>query len=303
MKNFIIALLLLSIVYAIYLDYQDYNKKIYQKNITAAKNFNLPIKGNKLTLNPNDKNTYEIVINPPTELDFLSKEKIFSLRKKYVVMQPKFIDKNYAPAEIVYGQIESNKPWWGQIGINCRMGPTTSLEGLSEESRFLNNPLLLLGVDTNYAFDIPTWNCSGFYPEPISIKLNPASRTIDVIYYLSHFFKQIEDSDWTEKNYIFSIKGENARDFGYGYVYAFSTKNVEFASSSNVSTQVCPLLNFIHLGQSCKYPGGCNNGSPMQSELGFDVLSLPANIQMKLWVNSPSDKNNPADLLFNIYFK
>lgn len=194
MKNFIIALLLLSIVYSIYLDYQERNQKIYQKNLIPAKNFRLPIKGNKLNLDSNDKNTYNIAINSPTELDFLSKEKIFNQRKMYTSMQQKFIDKKYTPSEEVYGQIESNKPWWGQIGINCHATSKTSLQGLSEESRFLNNPLLLLGVDTNYAFNVPKWNCSGFYPSPFGLKITPHTRTIDVTYNLSNFFEQINNT-------------------------------------------------------------------------------------------------------------
>jgi hypothetical protein len=59
-----------------------------------------------------------------------------------------------------------------------------------------------------------------------------------------------------------------------------------------------PIRDFIHRGRSCGYLNGCNNGSPYQPQIDFQVDFLPAYIYAKLWKNKPEDKNSPSD--FNV---
>lgn len=262
---------------------------------------------NKLIINKKDNLTYSIPINKPVELDFLSKQKVFELRKKYAAMSPKFIKKNYKPNEIVFGQIEDNKPWWGLNGMMFGGSGKRSIEGLSEESRSINNPLLLFMVDPNFWFVDLKLSGAEIYPKPVSITFQPSKKTIKAVYNLTSY--DAEMNNYLTKNRHkpfgdsneYTLVGLNARDFGYNFAYAYSTQNVEFEiSSNNLSTNIQQLQDFLHTGGSCGYPGGCNNHSPSQPFLNFKNLSLPAQLGIKLWKQMPADKNAPADLYYII---
>jgi hypothetical protein len=88
----------------------------------------------------------------------------------------------------------------------------------------------------------------------------------------------------------------NARDLGYNFLYAVPEK------SENVSLPAHParILQFIHTGGSCGYPGDCNNMSPYQAGLEFHIDSLPALAYIKLWKSRPVDAAAAADMVFVI---
>lgn len=256
---------------------------------------------NNLIFDSNDKQTYDIQLNPPAELDFLSKEEIFSKRTGFAFQSSHLINKDYTPSGNVF-QIVGNKPWWGIIGVNCKGAGKNSIDGLSEESRFINNPLLLIGIDSYYAFRAP-FGCKSFYPEPVKLFYQPLSKKGTVVYNISKFYSDSKGTAWGQVKDLFVFRGDNARDFGYNYAYVESKTNVKFAYSDNLAQKVHKIRNFIHLGGSCGHPEGCNNGSPKQTAFQFDVTQLPANVVMKLWKENPTGKETPADLYFEIVLK
>lgn len=91
---------------------------------------------------------FYLTINPLSEYDFLSKEEFYNLRRKFVKTSL-FGTSFYNPSKEVFGQIESSKPWYGITYSGCitkTLGTPNAYAGLSEESRFVNNPNILVGV-------------------------------------------------------------------------------------------------------------------------------------------------------------
>lgn len=263
---------------------------------------------NDLIINQNDNSIYNIAINEPTELDFLTKQQVFDIRKKYAAMSPAVIPADYTPSDTVFGQIEDNKPWWGLI--TTKPGEH-SIDGLSEESRFVNNPLLLVGVTDSSFRRVLELEIPGNYPKPTSLSFYPSKKTIIVVYNLLDYCREqgLLNNDGT-----FWVDGKigdlvleciNARDFGYNYAYAYSAPNIAFNNKNdNLTTGVYQINDFLHTGGSCRYPGGCNNASPYQGFLYLDAPKmLPASIGIRLWKQKPQDMNSPADLYYIINFQ
>lgn len=90
-----------------------------------------------------------IPVNSPIPLSYKTKEEVYQIRKNYV-NNSIFQNSNYEPSEEVYGQIEDNKPWVSMKECQYESTGVSDVEGPSEESRFIINPPLLVGV--NYAF-------------------------------------------------------------------------------------------------------------------------------------------------------
>ncbi len=89
----------------------------------------------------------------------------------------------------------------------------------------------------------------------------------------------------------------NARDFGFNYFAMDSAKSKNITAAFD---QIIPIIQYIHTGGSCGYPGGCNNKSPTQPELVIKWEELPAKIYLKLWKVSPADTTQKADMDFII---
>lgn len=280
-----------------------------ETNIHANTNQNVHV--NNLIINENDKLTYSIPINEPIELDFLSKQKVFDTRKKYTDRASLFISSDYEPSAEVFGQIEDGKPWWGFKGATYRGAGEYSIEGLSEESRFINNPLLLMGVNEGGGRIFKKEEEPDIYVKPISLFFQPNSKSIIAKYDILGYYRDkgllLDDNTYTEgpPNEGLTFECINARDFGYNYAYAYSFQNISFSQSgNNLSTDVQRLQDFIHTGNSCGYPGGCNNASPRQDFLNFTApIAFPAQIGIRLWKEKPQDKNTPADLYYIVNFQ
>lgn len=260
---------------------------------------------NDLIINQNDNSTYNISINEPIELDFMSKQQVFDIRKKYAAMYPTFIHANYTPSDIVFGRIEDNKPWWGLIGQNYYGPGQHSIDGLSEETRFINNPLLIFTLDSQFGIATVNLNGPNLFPKPISINFNPSQRTITAVYDISGYniaadnFLMANAREHFKNSNEYQLSGLNARDFGYNFAYADSEQNIAFDDiNNNLTTDIQPIQDFLHTGGSCEYPGGCNNGSPRQTYFEFKTLATPAKIGIRLWKQMPRDKYAPADLYY-----
>ncbi len=299
MKNFLIT------VFFIVLGIYFFRLNTSNQDVGSGKAENTPV--NNLFIDTKDSSNYRIPINEPIELDFLSKQQVFDIRKKYAAAAQPIVPADYAPSETVFGQITDGKPWWGLVGQDYYESGQHSIDGLSEESRIINNPLLLLTLHSQFGISLIHQDGPNLYPKPISLMLKPSQKTISVVYDITgyniaadNFLKTSVQEYFTNTN-KYSLDGINARDFGYEFAYAYSVNNISFDdSSNNLSTNIQQLQDFLHTGGSCGYEGGCNNGSPNQPYLHFKTTSLPAQLGIRLWKKMPQDKDATADIYFTI---
>ena len=190
------------------------------------------------------------------------------IRKKYV-KESIFASRDYEPSEVVFGAIQDNKPWYGLDYYYCAAyytGKPEILSGPSEESRYINNPAMLVG-----------YNCGGIMPNENYLNIC-RQRNLDMPRYLQATKIGETKARITAKHLlpkhgqICSLVGLNARDLGYNYIHAGSTSNIKFKNGPSAKTSVYSFKNYIHKGPSCGLEGGCNNGSPYQSEVAFDYI-------------------------------
>ena len=253
----------------------------------------------------------ELWVNPPSEYNNLRKDEIYSLRKAYV-KDSLFDTDDYEPNERVFGQIQDYKPWWGSQKcrpLNYSGDYHESIEGESKQSIQINNPNALVGLSSPY---IP-WDveenadfCNSEYSRfiPKALKYSKKDNLIVAEYEVSKEFPNIY-VNISGKGYRYPIQlsGLNALDFGYKYIYAFDTKNIDMTYSDNITQTPGMFRDYIHVGGSCGYEGGCNNISPMQNDKMISVKALPAEINLKLWKKQPHDKYSKADMYYRIIFK
>lgn len=265
----------------------------------------------------NDKNVLnangefkQLWVNPPSEFNNMRKDEIYSIRKAYVKDSLFALD-NYEPNERVFGTIEDYKPWWGSIicqPIGYEGDNHENIEGESQQSIQINNPNALVGLKNVYfMYDRHESDfCESEYARfiPQAIKYSEKDNLIVAEYEVSKdFLNTYVQLDNRRKRFPLQLSGLNALDFGYKYVYAFDTKNIEMFHSNNITENIGMFRDYIHVGGSCKYEGGCNNISPMQNDKMVTVKALPAEINLKLWKKQPRDKYSKADMYYRIIFK
>ncbi|MDR2337742.1 MAG: hypothetical protein LBE20_03720 [Deltaproteobacteria bacterium] len=270
-----------------------------------------------------------IKLNPPTEFDFKTREEIFAVRLSTIEQYPqiigdkhkvtvfdkypltifntKLINEKYKISSSVFKHVIDNKPWWGLQGLNCleyKGVGVSGVAGLSEESRFINNPFLLIDLDTNayYANRETVAECDESYPQPTSLIYDTQERIFTAYYDVSTYYNKIIQLTQRRTPQKFLFGGRNAIDFGFQYGFLSQQENINFDEPKNISTEVYQFQDFIHVGGSCRYPGGCNNGSPLQTFLNFTFQNLPAFAEFKLWKKLPSSPSTPADVTVKMYF-
>lgn len=226
--------------------------------------------------------------------NFKTKEEIYNIRKKHVASSI-FANPNYQPSEEVFGQIISNKPWRSlEVEACLPPGDITDedrIRGISEESRYINNPHILIGAEKGFVF---TSNIHDFCKSPLRYFL-PYRTTYDNITNTIIGYYKI-NPDYAPE----SFNGKNARDLGYQYAFAYKYKGLHFTEQTNIATAPYKFRDFIHLGGSCGAEGGCNNGSPHQPDLSFKIDSFPASVTFKLWGN---DTNKKPDIYYQMIFE
>lgn len=272
----------------------------------------LSIVHNNKIVKLNTENTEKLVINPLSNYTYKSVEEITNIRKKYVATSI-FKNETYEPDISVFGQMQDKKAWWGIDYIICydeKQDTNIRKEGLSEESRFINNPNMLLGVLVSQIFE-RTPDLKSLC-EDKALQMIPTSITYDKKYRLitatykatPNFMKQ-----FGKKGHIkFLLTGLNARDFGYKYAYAIDTANIAFNPAYSIKGNsldygIVKFEDHIALGKACEVDGGCNNTTPYQPALEFIIMKLPAEITISLWKHKPMYKNQPASMYYKIKFE
>ena len=240
--------------------------------------------------------TGSVPIIPMSDLNGKSKSEIYVQRKLYVE-NTIFKNRHYKPSEDVFGRIDETKPWLGIEALTCYGKGQNSSKGLSEESRYLNNPTMLIGLDRVNFDEKPKNLCSPIdYLMPVKINYSKDDNMIKVVFEVSQYKGELG------RNFL--LKGLNAKDLGFKYAYADKINNVAFIKKDgNISDSIYEFKDFISVGNACGVKGGCNNGSPFQKELQYAVINYPADIHIKLWKKLPKNMNTKEDINYLIILK
>jgi hypothetical protein len=213
---------------------------------------------------------------------------------------------DYKPSPAVFGQIVSGKPWWGMLGISYYGPGEKGIAGPSEESRFILNPYLFVGLieknarvfkgDDSFAREI--------YPIPRNLVMDFTTMKGEVTYAISTYMALAQQYGYQDaREPKLTLVAYNARDFRFNYLALDGerTKNIKYRKGA---IHPIALKQYIHLGGSCGYQGGCNNMSPKQPALDIAVQQLPATIFTKLWKKRPSKGDQSApDMEFVIHLR
>ncbi|MBL0187678.1 MAG: hypothetical protein IPP97_18260 [Candidatus Obscuribacter sp.] len=266
----------------------------------------VPESTNKLALGKEAKVSGPLYLNynGPGPLNFLTRQNILNQREACVAKHPELLYYRYTPAASVFDGIEDGKGWWGMNGQLFYGSGERSIEGDAEESRFLFNPFLL--VQANIVFEKLSYSQSQFGSmadlagtdipldcAPQSTVYNARLRREEINYDITGFLAKTAQAAHCRqdlRNLEFDIVAYNARDMGFNWI------SISKTYSSGVSKTFAPIAidQFIHTGNSCGYPGGCNNMSPYNGKLFALTLStLPARAVVHLWKNPPAGEANP----------
>ncbi|TAL31398.1 MAG: hypothetical protein EPN97_11105 [Alphaproteobacteria bacterium] len=239
----------------------------------------------------------EIPLNPMMELNNRKKQDIYDIRRMYAEKYPQFMGSNYKPSDDVFGQIEDDRPWWGILGRSYYGAGENSIQGPAEASRFIANPLLLVGLDTGHAVVVQKAGLKPrpVYPEPLHLYWQADGALAMAEYDITTFKKDSADiGDGVCVSGHMMLVAYNARDLGYNFLYVDPAKSKYFAAKPHI----VKIAQFLHKGDSCGYAGGCNNVAPVQPELNIVVTGLPATAYIKLWKAQPNSFSDPADMVF-----
>lgn len=271
--------------------------------------------------NPVATEPIHIAIQSPIELDYKTKADVLALRRQEALRYPELLSGAYAPCDQVFGQMEDNRPWWGIAGQFYYGSGENSVNGVSEEARFIVNPYLLVAAEfygLSIWRDASLWDKTRVTPQdleradfpyycpPQDLLWWPQEARAEVTYALSQYLQQLNawsSRPLTIKDAMFDLTAYNANDLSFSYI------QVAHAESSNITFSQpfdVPIQNpeFIHLGGSCQYPGGCNNASPNVLEYNnMSIDFLPAQLVIYLWKNAPISSQLPPDFVFTINFR
>ena len=255
--------------------------------------------------------TVQVPVNYPADFNWKTSDDIMKMRKRAVMANKALLqDGEYVPSLEVFGALEDRKPWWGLAGA-CVFGPgMNSIQGLSEESRFILNPWLLVALNSNarniwYKSKITKADIQNphfpFQWMPESIRWAPKQSKIHVVYDVSKWGRDVAATGKAVDNANlavtqFSLVAYNAKDFGFNYVQLDNkaSQNVVNDHKTEFPTQI---RQFIHCGGTCHYPGGCNNMSPFTPQIDrMRFTKLPARAVVGLWQQSPAHFGDPPDL-------
>jgi hypothetical protein len=254
----------------------------------------------------------DVAINPLGDLNFRTKAEIFNWRAQILSKSPELLLSAYTPTPEIFERIEDGRPWWGVKGAFVWGAGQRSIEGLSEESRFVLNPLLLVGANPNTALmwdgktisdkDLAD-NAFPYVWLPQTLRWYPPQALVEVVYDITAFNKELEARKAKLKTSPdtvnrFGLIAYNARDFGYNYIFLHLDKSIN-VTADEPNKEPVQIVQMIHCGGSCQYPGGCNNMSPAMPKIDyFRFSALPARAHITLWRDRPKTVEDKPDLTY-----
>lgn len=256
----------------------------------------------------NPEFSQDLKINPLEEYNYKTKKEIYDIRKKYV-KESLFYTPYYEPNEEIFGQIADGKPWWGLEHVICTDSKDNTT-GVSNLSKFINNPNLLVVVGQSYTFykspDMD-WFCNSEFAKyiPFELKYDADEKMITAKYKMSRYLidNAKKYGGGHDSSYYITLQGINAKDFGYRYGKLYNLYNISMRNTPNATEHFYEFADYIHLGGSCKKEGGCNNISPYQPELDFHINELPAELTVGLRKTNSDIFDINYDFKYKIIFE
>lgn len=251
----------------------------------------------------------DIALNKVESFNYLSRSQILAKRSAQVSKFADLLQKPYEPNHFVFDQIVDNKPWWGMHGAFVFGEGQRSIEGPSEESRFVLNPYLLVAASS---WSAEIWNKERITEEdlrqpdfpfcwnPVSLRFSPKQKTVSATYDVSSFNRSLEK--WQDKIIDkspiddFGLVAYNARDFGFNYIFVPVDQCTNVKNLNNAPGPT-DIKQYIHCGNTCKYSGDCNNMSPAQEQIDhFKFTALPTEVKVLLWKQKPPSTQTSPDM-------
>ncbi len=271
----------------------------YELQAQRYRRVSLPGHRNALRLDGPPR-TLELPLAPMVELDRLSRAQVLALRARAVARRPDLLATPYQPTDEVFGQVQDGKPWWGIEGIYLRGRGPRSSDGPSEESRFIVNPFLLVGVIETVSYGGGAM--AGAPPgterpprcEGLTYRLG-GQPVVSARYEIRAFLAFASERVAEEYQRQVTLVTYNARDLGFTHALVDAGASRGIRVLGPVGGPF-PLRQFLHTGPSCGQPGGCNNMSPHAPELEVELAELPARVVMRLWRERPGNAASPADV-------
>lgn len=244
-----------------------------------------------------------------------------NLRRQAIAKHQNLLVAGYEPAPEVFGGIEDGRPWWGLYGLYHGPG-SRSIEGDAEESRFILNPFLLVGIHVHGKLHTVTGDdpratvpfeeqmrSKNFplYCKPTDLVWIPQQSRAEVKYDISGYVRGRSAfclEPLAPCPATISLVAYNARDFGFNYLYLLP-RDCDYVENDHQGVEPIKIKHFIHCGTSCGYPGSCcNNMSPSLIKLeSITVTALPAKAQVSLWKSQPTSVLDQPDMTFVIHFE
>lgn len=260
------------------------------------------------------KGPVDIALLEPQALNFKSRYDVLNMRRVEIEKQ-RLITNAYNPTPDIFSEIQDNKPWWGMHGQFVWGEGEHSIEGPAEESRFLLNPYMLVAPSswTTEIWDRQKITAADldrrdfpFSWMPESLRWWPSNATAQAVYNITQFDRNLstwKDRLYTGDNHKFGLVAYNARDFDLNFLYIVPDKSKNI-TNSHKSKEAWQIVQKIHCGDSCKYPGGCNNMSPAAQEVDdISLAGLPARACIYLWKDRPQNTSQRPDFTYVIDFK
>ena len=251
-----------------------------------------------------DDGLTRLKINPPAEYDSLPRSAIYSIRQERVAehadLLARLAVRDYWPLDAVFGGIEDGRPWWGLLGLHHYGRGSRSMEGPSEESRYIENPYLLVGLRESWAFT-KRGEPKGLYVRPTRLSWHGRSPVAWARYNLFSYLTEMNRDHQSDYTYYWDLwlVAYNARDLGLSFI-SIDVKRSSGIHFSDQANQVIEIPYFLHAGMSCGVPGGCNNVSPTFTPLNIRLLGFPARAYIKLWRERPRSADEPPNVWFVI---
>ena len=275
-----------------------------------------PALSNELALKGESKTaTLTIPITPAQTFNYLPMKQVYKLRTDAVHRYSALLGDSYEPSDIIFGQCEDKKPWWGIWGMYIFRAGKKSPEGPSKESMQILNPFRLVAAEANSvgmlnpetitAADMKNPNFPYLWQSG-PVRFNPKTASAAVTYDVTGFNENLKNWKTRLKTDVFvngfALIAYNARDFGFNYIYLDPQKSVNMRRWA--SSEAVQIRQMLHCGGSCGFPGGCNNMSPFMQELDDNRFSkLPARAFLKLWKGEPDSVSQAPDFTYVIDLK